>query len=151
MRRLYRLGQFFHRRYHSILGDGYLPGRIYVQSTDLDRTLMSAETMLAGLFIPSDEEKFIDNVLWQPTSVHTIPKEFDQCLSCVMDCPKYDFAFEQYMNESKEVQEIYTKYIEDFEYWSEMSGKNITDIKDVQSLYDTLKIEQDVGKVFVFN
>lgn len=44
----YRLGQYFRKRYNSLLGDKYSPDKVYIRSTDFDRTLMSAEANLAG-------------------------------------------------------------------------------------------------------
>ena len=52
-------------------------GQIYVQSTDMDRTLMSAYSVLAGLYPPSELQKWNENIAWQPIPVHTIPHESD--------------------------------------------------------------------------
>lgn len=55
------------------------------------------------------------------------------------------------MNESKEVQRIYTDYADLFPYLSEMSGLNITTITDVYWLYNTLEIERDTNKTWVLS
>lgn len=47
--------------------------QVYVRSTDFDRTLMSAEANLAGLFPPSGMQRFNPNISWQPIPVHTVP------------------------------------------------------------------------------
>lgn len=47
--------------------------QVYVRSTDFDRTLMSAEANLAGLFPPSGIQRFHPNISWQPIPVHTVP------------------------------------------------------------------------------
>lgn len=39
-RELYRSGQYFHRRYSKILGKKYSPDKVYIISTDKDRTIM---------------------------------------------------------------------------------------------------------------
>jgi hypothetical protein len=47
--------------------------QVYVRSTDFDRTLMSAEANLAGLFPPNEVQHFNPNISWQPIPVHTVP------------------------------------------------------------------------------
>lgn len=42
-REAFRLGEFLHRRYQKLLGDKYSPKKIYVQSTNFDRTLATAQ------------------------------------------------------------------------------------------------------------
>lgn len=49
------------------------PLQVYVRSTDFDRTLMSAEANLAGLFPPNGRQRFNPNISWQPIPVHTVP------------------------------------------------------------------------------
>lgn len=45
-----------------------------VRSTDYDRTLMSAEAHLAGLYPPNGAQIFNPNLVWQPIPVHTVPQ-----------------------------------------------------------------------------
>lgn len=108
---------------------------------------MSAQSNLAGLFMPSKEERFHKKLPWQPIPVHTIPLDFDSALFGVKNCPKYDQLFRKYVQESEEVQAIYEKYPDEFEYWSRMCGKKITTIKDCYNLYKTLAIEKLKNKV----
>ena len=61
MRQHYYLGQLFQQRYStelkaSYLFDNYTRTQIYVRSTDVDRTLMSAQCQLASLFKPAPEQ-----------------------------------------------------------------------------------------------
>ena len=57
----YYLGEFFYQRYTEELKSKYLFNnytrtQIYVRSTDVDRTLMSAQCQLSGLFKPDEEQ-----------------------------------------------------------------------------------------------
>ena len=57
--------------------------QIYVRSTDVDRTLMSAQAMLAGLYHPPHGDQMWRNDLpWMPIPVHTEPTSQDYVSSC---------------------------------------------------------------------
>lgn len=51
--------------------------KIYMRSSDIDRTLMSAQAVLNGLYPPNDAQRFRDNLDWQPIPVHTVPLSED--------------------------------------------------------------------------
>ncbi|XP_037694498.1 lysosomal acid phosphatase isoform X2 [Choloepus didactylus] len=69
----WELGQALRQRYHGFLNTSYQRQEVYVRSTDFDRTLMSAEANLAGLFPPDGMQRFNPNISWQPVPVHTVP------------------------------------------------------------------------------
>ena len=53
----------------------YSSDEVFVRSTDIDRTLMSAESHLAGLFPPTDDQLWNPSLQWQPIPVHTVSKD----------------------------------------------------------------------------
>lgn len=74
----YDLGKWVRQRYADLLmGKPYRYDRILVNSSDVDRTLMSAELFLAGMFPPDVEEMWTNEIRWQPIPVHTLPKTAD--------------------------------------------------------------------------
>uniref|UniRef100_A0A8C5PFL1 Lysosomal acid phosphatase n=1 Tax=Leptobrachium leishanense TaxID=445787 RepID=A0A8C5PFL1_9ANUR len=90
MRQHWDLGQELRRRYRGFLNESYDRHEIYVRSTDVDRTLMSAEANLAGLYPPAGSQVFNPNITWQPIPVHTLPETEDRLLKFpVLPCPKY--------------------------------------------------------------
>lgn len=141
----YELGQYFRSRYGLLLGEKYGENVIYVRSTDFDRTLMSAGSNLAGLFPPIGTEVWNDQLLWQPIPIHTVPGDIDNLLSNHAKCPRLDKAQDEVLA-SEEVRKLNQQYKELYGYLTEHSGKNITNMVDVDYLYDTLFIEQIYNK-----
>lgn len=146
---MFKLGEYFRRRYSRLIGDKYSPNEIYVQSTDVDRTIMSAQVNLAGLFPTNNDEIWNENILWQPIPVHTIPTKYDFALYGPDDCPKFWNEYEKYQKESPEVQQIYSDYKDEFIYWSQQCGSNLTNTLDVSQLYHTLYVEHLHNKSLV--
>lgn len=46
---LFKLGEYFHRRYGKILGPGYHQDKVYILASDHDRAILSAQANLAGM------------------------------------------------------------------------------------------------------
>ncbi|XP_055301172.1 prostatic acid phosphatase-like [Sitodiplosis mosellana] len=142
----YELGKYLRRRYASLLGDGhYSNDNVYVQSTDVDRTLMSAAANLAGLFPPDDNQVWNRDINWRPIPIHSIPLDLDYVLYVGKPCPRYDHAMEEYLNSSEHANLI-AKYKEMFTYLEENSGVQIRTFDDAQLLYNTLWIENQKNK-----
>uniref|UniRef100_A0A8B9GRK3 acid phosphatase n=1 Tax=Amazona collaria TaxID=241587 RepID=A0A8B9GRK3_9PSIT len=74
----YELGQYMRRRYSYFLSVVYKQCEIYVQSTDCDYTLTSAQASLAGLYPPTQDQIWNPGILWQPIPVHTVPLSHDR-------------------------------------------------------------------------
>lgn len=110
---------------------------------------MSAQANLAGLFFPTEDERWNSEIVWQPIPVHTVPKKLDYVLYSIVECPKYAALRETYLNESKEVQRIFTEYADTFSFLSQMTGGNITTMYDVYKVYDTLNVERHQNKSLV--
>jgi len=52
--------------------------QFYIQSTDYDRTIMSAQSYLSGLFPPTGSQIWNPELLWQPIPVHILQKSTDR-------------------------------------------------------------------------
>ncbi|XP_063218385.1 prostatic acid phosphatase-like [Bacillus rossius redtenbacheri] len=83
----HELGRFLRARYGSLLPARYNMSRLLARSTDSDRTLQTAECVLAGLYPPLHHSW--GRVRWQPVPVFSTPSEHDHILK-VPSCDLLD-------------------------------------------------------------
>ncbi|CAH2016653.1 unnamed protein product [Acanthoscelides obtectus] len=92
------LGQWLRQRYDNFLPKEYSEKDIYVRSTDVDRTLMSAEANLAGLYPPTSSQMWDTNLKWQPIPVHTMPEREDALLAGKKPCAQYEMLLKKLLS-----------------------------------------------------
>lgn len=140
--RHFQLGVWLRQRYEGFLSTEYSREEIVIRSTDTDRTLMSALSNLAGLFPPDVNQTWSPSLAWQPIPVHTVPQEEDYLLSSHADCPRFTQLQEE-IEKGEWMQRIYRNNQQLFEFISNKSGSNITDIVKLDYVYDSLLIESE--------
>ncbi|XP_021441518.2 lysosomal acid phosphatase isoform X1 [Oncorhynchus mykiss] len=141
MRQHFELGQVLRKRYQGFLNDTYDRHEISVRSTDYDRTLMSAEANLAGLYPPNGSQVFNPSLEWQPIPVHTVPQDEERLLSFpILGCPRYKILMietertEKYLNMTFLYKDLIATV-------REKTGLKNTTIETVWSVHDTLFCE----------
>ena len=87
IRQHFRLGKYLIQRYNYFINKTYKYKETYVRSTDKNRTLMSAESNLAGMF-HDQSNIIIPDLIWRPVPIHTIPYELDIVMNTRI-CPNY--------------------------------------------------------------
>lgn len=138
--RHYKLGLWLRDRYRNLLSSTYTNNEIYVRSTDVDRTLMSAESNLAGLYPPVQSDVWDPAIQWQPIPVHTVPEELDAVLAAKKSCSAFDKELKKY-KQTEEFQ-AYNKSLEPlYQYVTEHSGRHIDSLTTAQNIYSCLHIE----------
>lgn len=138
MDRHYKFGQYIRQRYSHLLPAKYNLRDVLVRSTDVDRTLMSAQSNLAGMYPPV--ETWEPDLRWQPIPVHTESETKDSLLAMKRHCPRYEKEFKKVM-ESPEIVQINKENEELYNYVGEHAGRPITDPRDLEYVFSTLYIE----------
>ncbi|KAJ7322559.1 hypothetical protein JRQ81_018846 [Phrynocephalus forsythii] len=124
----YELGQYMKKRYESLLRDGYKRKEIYVRSTDYDRTIMSAQANLAGLFPPTGRQIWNPKLLWQPIPVHTVPLADEKLLAFpTRGCKRFLLLLKETMG-TKQVQAELKSYMK---FLSKLAGNMGYDLKSL--------------------
>jgi len=141
----YHLGQWLRKRYAHLLGPDYSETEVRVRSTDVDRTLMSAQANLAGMFPPTEAMRWQDNFPWQPVPVHTMPLNQDSVLGDRAECPRAEKLLNEVM-EGKEMKEILKSHSDLLDYISKHSGRPMTSVLELDYIYDTLLVETIYNK-----
>ncbi len=146
MQQAHQLGVLLNQRYrvdNQLLPLNYQPNTIYIRSTDYDRTMMSAQAVVMGLYplgtgpaLPDATPALPSN--FQPIPIHTIPAAQDGAflidigsseLSDLLD--KYVYTRSDWQAKSSELQPHYAR-------WAQLTGMTIENMYDVLSLGDTL-------------
>lgn len=147
----YALGQWFWRRYSNYLSSVFNVNDIYVQSSDVDRTLMSAQSTLAGLYPPFGNKVWNNNILWQPIPVHTMPVETDYLIAGqVPTCSSYQNALNEYMA-SDEMKKFQNSIQPFYDYLTVNTGVKIDSVHVLSIIRDTWLCETVHNYAYVWN
>nr|CAH7725656.1 unnamed protein product [Callosobruchus chinensis] len=140
----YTIGTSLRERYESLLGDVYYPDIVEARSTDFNRTKMSLELVLAGLFPPRTTQIWNPtNLTWQPVPYNYLPQAIDKELQGHL-CPKYVEEYNK-VTSSDKYKAAFNKYNDTVEYLKKNTGSNISTFSDVYGLYFVLTTEQEFG------
>ncbi|XP_077721303.1 prostatic acid phosphatase isoform X3 [Canis aureus] len=142
MEQHYELGQYIKKRYGKFLNESYKREQVYIQSTDVDRTLMSAMTNLAGLFPPEGISIWNPSLPWQPIPVHTLSLSEDRLLYLPFrDCPRFKELTEETLK-SEEFQKRLHPYKDFIETLPTLTGYHTQDLFGMWTkVYDPLFCE----------
>lgn len=119
----------------------YNNSEMYVRSTDVDRTLMSAQSNLAGFYPPQSKDVWNDEIPWQPIPIHTIPEKLDMVLAAKKSCPVYEYELKK-LYKSEEFKTYDKKIADIYKYLTTHSGKSVKSLQSVQNIYSCLHIEE---------
>ncbi|XP_023218858.1 lysosomal acid phosphatase-like isoform X1 [Centruroides sculpturatus] len=140
----YALGKYFRKRYHNFITSN--PREVVARSSETDRTMVSGLCHLSGLYAPSKEWRFTEEINWQPIKILTSPRTKDKLLYYKSECPESDAEYDRIFNSPEG--KAYRKQQPDLlDYVSYYSGQTIDDWKDALYVIDAIKIERRNGAV----
>lgn len=142
---MYNLGKSLRHRYLKLIPKNGFYSKKYIQvkSSWMDRTINSALSFLAA-FMPPLENSNPLPIPWQPIPVITIPRDRDDLIAQKRACPKYDEVYKAQMT-SEEIKAIDNSKVTLYKILSKNTGENISSIKEVEFLHNTLEAEHAAG------
>lgn len=146
MQQEFQLGEKFRERYvkqYHLLPEHYSSETMYVRSSDIDRTLISAESVMLGLYPqgtgPSVNGKPSLPLAYQPVPIHTKPRAEDSLL--VIDYnPKLPSTLEQFVHNTAEWKDKNAQLQPKITRWNELTGLKMETARAVAGLGDALYI-----------
>ncbi|PAV67011.1 hypothetical protein WR25_18364 [Diploscapter pachys] len=148
MRQQYALGRQLFNTYINtsspFLSRRYSSKEIYIRSTDVNRTLISAYSNLAGMFAEGVNGTDYPDYFrwphdWTPIPVHTVDVDQDYIGNVFAPCPRADELFNQAIS-SPEYRKVEEENKQFLAFLSEKTGINIT-LPTIFSLNDVHHIE----------
>lgn len=132
---MYKVGQVLRNQYDGFLAEHYICTEFMAQSTMVERTYMSAATLLAGLYPPKTFQMWNPSINWQPIPVYstTLDKSFIALYPSV--CPR----FWKEQNHSKaNFGDKNPNYTNLFNILTKYTGKTVESISDMYDIWDAL-------------
>ncbi|VDK86328.1 unnamed protein product [Litomosoides sigmodontis] len=149
MRQQFALGRLLRQRYieenHNFLSHNYKPKELYIRSTDVNRTLISAMANLAGMYPAGTPGKDYPSSKhwpshWTPIPIHTVENEEDFVGNVFCRCPRVDQLI-ALIRCSKYYRELADENKEFFDYVSEKSGMRVN-LDNVETINDIHYVEK---------
>ncbi|RZF39400.1 hypothetical protein LSTR_LSTR000921 [Laodelphax striatellus] len=140
----YEIGKLLRARYGSFLSDIYSPHYVVAQTTDVDRTKMSMQLVLAGLYPPTAAQLWNRDLSWQPIPFKYEALDQDKLLLVNIPCPRYYEALQEVV-EREEVRKLIKQNKPLYELLTNKTGMEVNSFNDLLSIQGTLKAETDLN------
>ncbi|KAK5649382.1 hypothetical protein RI129_000411 [Pyrocoelia pectoralis] len=138
--REYDLGKILHERYGHFVGM-YTPDVVEPLSTNVNRTKMSLELVLAGLFPPEAPLIWNQELNWQPIPYNYLT-DTDNRMGIPTKCAKRSHLIAEY-EQSAEGQRDLRPYKKWFDYINKNTGLHVNGLTDLYLLYFCLSVEEE--------
>ncbi|XP_031785785.1 venom acid phosphatase Acph-1 isoform X1 [Nasonia vitripennis] len=142
-RREYRIGTTLRSRYNGFLDENYIGSDVAALSTDNERTRMSLQLVLAGLYPPKDQQVWSDDVKWQPIPVDNLISDLAS-FTWAEKCPTRAKIYKELL-ESEDYKKDFGRFKEVMDKLSTLTGRNLQTAEEVYHLFHTLTAETAMG------
>jgi len=147
MNQEYNSGVKLRKRYIDelkLLQPQYVDESIYTVSSDTSRTILSAESLLFGLYPPGSGPKLDNGKPALPGLIQPIPVRSVSANSplIMVPYPQYLKILEKYIYPSKVWKDKENEYKLEFAKWTKILGNKITCLADILSIGDVLIVAQ---------
>ncbi|VDM72869.1 unnamed protein product [Strongylus vulgaris] len=133
---LNELGRYFRKTYGTFISPNYIPSQVYIQSSDSDRALTSAQSFLTGFYPAQDNFQWQNGNPWQPIPIHVQSPQKDDLLlkPTSVDCKDYDSLVDADDAEQAAIYNV--QYADLFQFLEEKSGIANFSYVNVNKIYD---------------
>ncbi|XP_031781531.1 venom acid phosphatase Acph-1 isoform X2 [Nasonia vitripennis] len=143
-REAFKIGQMLRRRYRDFLGDKYNSKDVFAISTEDDRTKMSLQLVLAGLYPPTPEFAWNPDLKWSPIPIRYTPKEVDILFKPFFNVRYYDLWEKVFT--SKEFQKRMSRYSDFFDFMKKKTGVDVSnDVVNKCYMFNSLYIPKQLN------
>nr|XP_046492664.1 venom acid phosphatase Acph-1-like isoform X1 [Neodiprion pinetum] len=139
-RRAYELGLFLRSRYGDWLGNEYLNQTSQFRSSNVDRVIMSAQLLAAGLYPPHKIQRWDPMLNWQPIPVHLISDSKNILYSLKFTCPKYEAMRNELENTDEHLVRRAENFTDFFQFLSRHVGTKVGQ-QEANEIYEQLYAE----------
>ncbi|CAG9762350.1 unnamed protein product [Ceutorhynchus assimilis] len=140
----YKLGQFYRERYDQFLGDTWNIDYVDFRCDNYDRTKMSGELVMAGLWPPRGANVWNKGLAWQPIPFEYVPLNKDPLLYPIVSV-QFQFDFALTFLSGKIQSHLAKKYGEAMKILSQNTGCSATNYAIGSAYYDTMMVQEDLG------
>lgn len=132
---MFNLGTYLRQRYDQFLGDNFTSEVMRVRTTEFGLSKISAQLVNAGLWPPSDSQKWSDELNWQPIPFEYLRMQKDMLLLGML-CPRFNL---EETNGEIDMEKAILHHGPLFDYISNHTGTKVTKPSDIEYLYNILE------------
>ncbi|XP_057669399.1 prostatic acid phosphatase-like [Diorhabda carinulata] len=140
----YELGNFTKNRYSLFMPNKYHSSHFRIETTDVDRTDMSAQVNVYSMFPATGDDIWLPSINWHPIPIRSCDESIWSSMYYPVSCDIF-FQLLADVLSSEEYQELNKKYESTYKILSKNSGKEVTDVVGAMDIWDSLKSEDTIG------